>query len=514
MSTIRVERLQAPSGGANTEASPDYVPDNQAPVLTNLIPRPGKVVMRGGFDEPFANTTKSEVCNRPWHFADTDKTLLFFDSDTTTVRRIDENGTMTTFNAGSISACPAGDNVEVDAYVYGISADGHFLRWDGTAAITSYTNPAYSASAYHVAVRTHLRRLFVLRSDSALIWSDQITSAALPDTAAAWQDDASGLDNKLLIEAGDPRGLAVIRAGLVIFFSDSVWLLRGKTPSTFTLERISAEYGCRSQSSICEWGDGVFFHSRQGLMWFDGSALEVVSGPVNSELNPRFDPVVLDPFEDSWLLLTVLPIFGGMTLTSNSAITAYLFNPETGSWVGITSDAFLAGKPVMAIPRGDGQHRVFDGTRLWDVDGVTRPESQSASIRGKDHNGSTTVAIEAEWRSRLAHLGSPSNKAQLRRVLLDYTFQIDGAVSEGVGWYVTLYDGTGTQLLAETQLAGQTDPPTQLYRRRAQLGCYSEAIDVQMRVSWRYVGTPPAIEKAELHDAFVEYQVTRPVPTS
>jgi hypothetical protein len=68
------------------------------------------------------------------------------------------------------------------------------------------------------------------------------------------------------------RGIATSSSGLVIFLEDKTYLLRGNYRSNFSLEELYPE-GCLSAQSIVEYGGGVFWASKNGVLFFDGATV-------------------------------------------------------------------------------------------------------------------------------------------------------------------------------------------------------------------------------------------------
>jgi hypothetical protein len=68
------------------------------------------------------------------------------------------------------------------------------------------------------------------------------------------------------------RGIATSSSGLLIFLSDKTYILRGNYRSNFSLEELYPE-GCLSAESIVEYGGGVFWASKNGLLFYDGATV-------------------------------------------------------------------------------------------------------------------------------------------------------------------------------------------------------------------------------------------------
>ena len=68
------------------------------------------------------------------------------------------------------------------------------------------------------------------------------------------------------------RGLGASSAGLLVFLEDRTYILRGNDRTNFSVEQLVPE-GCLCASSIVEYGGGVFWAGKSGIMFFDGSSV-------------------------------------------------------------------------------------------------------------------------------------------------------------------------------------------------------------------------------------------------
>jgi len=68
------------------------------------------------------------------------------------------------------------------------------------------------------------------------------------------------------------RGLGASSAGLLVFLEDKVYILRGNERNNFSVEQLVPE-GCICASSIVEYGGGVFWAGKTGIMFFDGASV-------------------------------------------------------------------------------------------------------------------------------------------------------------------------------------------------------------------------------------------------
>jgi hypothetical protein len=68
------------------------------------------------------------------------------------------------------------------------------------------------------------------------------------------------------------RGLGASSAGLLVFLEDRTYILRGNDRTNFSVEQLVPE-GCLCPSSIVEYGGGVFWSGKSGIMFFDGASV-------------------------------------------------------------------------------------------------------------------------------------------------------------------------------------------------------------------------------------------------
>lgn len=97
-----------------------------------------------------------------------------------------------------------------------------------------------------------------------------VFSAAHNAEAVDLSKDAA--DSILIPGISEMRGLATSTTGLVIFTADKTYILRGNYRANFSLEELYPE-GCLSSMSIVEYGGGVFWASRLGIMFYDGASI-------------------------------------------------------------------------------------------------------------------------------------------------------------------------------------------------------------------------------------------------
>ena len=68
------------------------------------------------------------------------------------------------------------------------------------------------------------------------------------------------------------RGLGASASGLLVFLEDRTYILRGNDRVNFSVEQLVPE-GCLCPTSIVEYGGGVFWAGKSGIMYFDGASV-------------------------------------------------------------------------------------------------------------------------------------------------------------------------------------------------------------------------------------------------
>lgn len=68
------------------------------------------------------------------------------------------------------------------------------------------------------------------------------------------------------------RGMGASSAGLLIFLEDRTYILRGNDRTNFSVEQLVPD-GCLCPTSVVEYGGGVFWAAKSGIMFFDGASV-------------------------------------------------------------------------------------------------------------------------------------------------------------------------------------------------------------------------------------------------
>lgn len=396
-------------------------------------------------------------------------------------------------------------------------------------------------------VKAHLNRLFVLGGKdvpsiqaaapnplpswwdqiepNTLFWS--VSDGPVKNTAAEWRDPVSNVTNKITIDTDNEDfgvGLATVGQNLAIFKRNSVHALYGYSNDTFTIKTISASIGCVDRRSIVEVDDGVYFLSRAGYYFFDGSKLTNVSLGLASELAQITDDTVglngqsfgratATRLPNNYILLSICNLtYDGTDLVQSVETFAALLHTPSGRWSRFTSDATSADVPF-AVFRSSDYSVLFDGVNIVHVNPVTTPETQLDEHRGLDTIGTTIKRIPSRWRSRLMELAGATQKTHLERVFFNYVFKQPGDDSQHSGWYVKVYRGDGTVAVAEFRVPNQGNLGGSYFdRRQKTVEAMPELQDATVVVEWRDDPDEdilPVIE-AEIHTVTLQFSSAQP----
>jgi hypothetical protein len=535
-----LQRVPPPYDGVNTEASPDYVPESQAPVLKNMLCRPGRVVMRGpiwiGGDS--GSGKKYDTTGIIVRGAEA---IVALNNDwSTAVKKLDLN-TATGGVAGPALGPRTRKYARFGIYSYGApgSVAGGLYRYDGgiTAAFQGST-----LSPGGKDVVSHLQRLFVLGGSlngaggqSSIMWSIPNGPSATP-VATDWQDSVSGLYNQAVVGSDDtddlPVAFARVGRELAIFKDRSIYMLRGQTPATFVIQRFTDNYGLPHPDAVLAVKDGCVFLCDRGLMWFDGAQLVELSQSVRTQIQAAMSTVLfaalpyfcLQYLGDNVLLVAFgqdnNPVSGDISTFIRPAFQ-FMYDMGRKTWSELSFTSFTPNLAFNGLRTSSGITRwrpfLSDGQYYGPSDTLARPDDAVANTilvsPGNDSIGPnptpTLRSIPLEWRSRLIRLASPMRAAQLNRLLIDHKMQPVPTSAAINGWQVSLVDGRGTVLLPATNILTEAKPATQLYRRRDTLECFAEADDVQVRMVFPDQGSAPAgLSAAEISDVNIEFQAS------
>lgn len=590
MAELRWERVPIPDKGLSAAHPPSRMPAGYAPVLTNwLVQDTGRLVLRGpifkeDYSQPASLDAKRMIGGEvnsdkvlfgerasgggtiePWQANQVVvKTAADLASATVDLARYvmpsvppSSLDVPTEFVAVSVEKAPGPQSVSVGRFAYALGYDGgstvtnrfgglekvrKLIHWNGTAADTGIYVYGNSPKASQD-IAFHYQRLFVLGGiepgkttplePNVLYFSDPIDpTAEMPDALSAWQDDTSGLINKIHIDESNDVGVALAKVGqhLLILRRHSCYQLYGYSPSTFTLRRVSDEHGVLDPRAVAEYEGTVFFVSDQGLIQYDGSEFINVSGtakPVLVRALSRVDfgletgsQVTCEYVGDGYLMVIVAKI--GFTDLAGTTVTYFeaLYDIRRGSWNLFDSQIIMS---PLAVGRANGVPYLLsqDGvstcryiTNPWRLDLWQGSVSDGFATEYDQRVNGEYRAIPATWESRFLSLGSPGQRVQLQRLYVDARYSTGSGLNplpEGELGVELFLDGERVAPRTKIPLSGS--PRTQYLR-----DVFHETGHAQLRVELTVgaggIGGIPykLSEPLQIYDAAVEYQVSHRIP--
>lgn len=537
----------------DANSAPSMIAQNRGRVLRNLLPgRDGVLRARSGAlgTEPYLVLGAEFYYASPGIWVTPGGTRVVWSyghtaaiGTTVLKQQTGESGVPTSAST-SEAARPGVHHCQVGDLVYGtpdvFRGQQMMPRLDSTvSALTSLVNAPWGAQS----CCAHLGRLFVgggtvpgtttpVYSDR-LYWSDVLGPTA--DTVAQWSDDVSGLVNQITLPDGGQyiTGLAPVGDNLAILTTRAIYMLYGRTPSTFQVRRV-ATTGCGRvvHQQPLATAEGMYFMADEGYMFFDGSSLTNVSRNMQRAFYEagRSFFVSHARLDDDYLLVcaNTAPSSASAPESADTSpsrrIGSWLFHIPTQTWTTFDSPLMANGGPML-VQRAESVLNTtvmaWDGYRMWSMTAVTAPDLEPALLTGVSswggdiYSGSTDLeTLPVEWQTRTERLASPQASAVLRRLWVDYRLVYKAnllAAHDAPTFAVTLVDGRGNQIAGPFTLPAQgidytlalADRPA-VETKRVAFDLFCETDDVYAVVT--SAGTwATLVTRAELDDLWVEY---------
>lgn len=569
MTDIHSAEIAIPYLGMNTDTVPRLLPETKAPLIKNfLFDRPGVLPMRGPICEGLtwnngaaigllgvwayndkllisryaASSTKTrDYWVAPYRRASATTQLR---DPNPTMQYIDlAAGTVSTINAagGQLGLVNGLRGIRVGNFIYGVGAgsttspvsqDGSFfpstglIRWDGSSS-----SPISYGSAPGVIqdIALHYQRLFCLGGVpnasfatpiefNSLFWSDPLPTdgTGLSTAASAWQDDVSGLTNRIVVGGDNPNdfgvALAHVGSNLCVLKRRSIWMINGTSPSNFVVKQANNDVGCIDPRSVVEYNEGVYFMSDRGYMYFDGVTVTNVSEGLSSSLVTNAIAQVGSQGVDGGYCRATLLGMGyimvttgfvlGSTLNAAADADAWLFHVPTRAWQQLSTAALAT---IIAGGRSTNHTWIMDNTKLIKANYVLQPNNAPVGTAGFDSvdSGTTKFTIPSRLVTRALSLAGPPAMSKLIRALVDYYWTLDNSVTRS-GWF--------TSVNARSELGifniGQTLPAPSQYGgslpTRGSIDVNTETDETFLDIT-ATAPTPGVTARAELHRIMVQY---------
>lgn len=281
---------------------------------------------------------------------------------------------------------------------------------------------------------------------------------------------------------GEIRALQVLGTDLLIFLDRAVYLLVGRSEASYTLHKLTDEFGCDDQRRVATYGGSVFFYDRfAGLVNYDGSGFVPMSDQILTEetnyfywLDPTFRKVKSVYVRDGRLYLSFLT-------SGSGSMRSYVLDLKQGIW------------SVQSL----GWYDVVDVVELgteWNESWGVYASSTDNGVRKLLVDGAVTPRVSTGWLRPSATGG----QARLTRVRLLFD-RYDSAGSVTLNVYSDLDDDTAfyTGTLAPSAALGADGGPMQFEFTGVGLDRFEW---VKFQVEW--------VAAAALEDRLVEIEAS------
>ena len=214
-------------------------------------------------------------------------------------------------------------------------------------------------------------------------------------------------------------GLKVFRNELFIFCVDRIYKLTGTSSSTFAVQEVTRNIGCRDGGSIQEIGGDVIFLAPDGLRTIAGTARigDVELGSISRQIQSRIDEIGLNRISSLVIrsksqYRIFYPTTGGSQGSSKGIIGVLKNNPNRGS-IGFEYADMVGIKPACTDSDfiSSVETQVFGG-----YDGFIYKMETGNTFA----TGATTTTIQAVYRSPDMVMGDPGIRKYMQRVNLNY----------------------------------------------------------------------------------------------
>lgn len=237
-----------------------------------------------------------------------------------------------------------------------------------------YTVPTFGVMPRAEVIEAHAGYLF-----TANIWDDietdgSIGTAAVRKNRIRWSHplnpQAYATSDFLDIEAGGSEITALVsfRDRLMIFKTDSIWLLYGYETDSFQLFKMNEDVGVRQPGAVARSGSAVFFYSSSGKgdIWaYDGSPTPV---QISEPLRPVMDGITAQ--DDVWLEWADRQLFVSLSWRQPVGLeirSIFTWDPDVGRGAWYRTEP-ATGEPLCFLRHS---HFLADGNVVIVMGGVT-----------------------------------------------------------------------------------------------------------------------------------------------
>jgi hypothetical protein len=235
---------------------------------------------------------------------------------------------------GSLTVLKSGLSASATEYNFGQSNDTLYItngqdspqQYDGTiwqalSASSGYTDPGGLSGASDYLV-FHKNRMWLVSTSNP-------TRVSFSDLGDYNKFTSTNFIYAPAPKSGDPiTGLLVFQDNLIVFTRKTKYVLYGDDPGNFVLRQSSGKKGAVSQYSIAASSNHVYFLSDDGVYRYNGSADELMSDPIQNEIDAIADKSKASAVFHSNYYRLYYPNTGA--LTNNSSV---LWDDINNQWL-------------------------------------------------------------------------------------------------------------------------------------------------------------------------------------
>jgi hypothetical protein len=243
--------------------------------MNTILDSVGAISLRNGYTKLLTTKLGSTTTNGIAYYK-SDGTKQFVYGAGNTLYRYDNAGGSIAITGGSLNATGTYYFEVFGDTLYGVNGND-FFSYNGTsitAYVTGITNPQY--------IRVHKNRIWVL-SGSRLYFTDAFAGTSAPIFPG---------NNFIDINTNDSQvgtGLEVLLDQMVIFKTDSVWVITGEPLGSgsstiignLNLRRANSDVGCVAAKSIKKVESYILFAARSGIFVYENFQTRLISSDVN-----------------------------------------------------------------------------------------------------------------------------------------------------------------------------------------------------------------------------------------
>lgn len=215
----------------------------------------------------------------------TAKTIIAVDTAAYSVSDVD--GSLTSLKTGLSSSATEYNFGQSNDVLYAVNGQDTPQQYDGTtwqalSASSGFTDPNSLASASKFII-FHKNRMWLVSNANP-------TRISFSDLGEYNKFTSTNFIFAPAPKSGDPiTGITVFQDNLVVFTRKTKYVLYGDDPGNFVLRQSSGKKGAANQAVIASSPNHIYFLSDDGIYRYNGSADELMSDPIQTEIDGMAD---------------------------------------------------------------------------------------------------------------------------------------------------------------------------------------------------------------------------------